>query len=270
MDDLQYGLDSLSEWIERHDPALPPDQLLPTDNPLEIPTLRLDRQPRGAEMPWRLYGELRRHIDMDGAGTLHFYTDDRRYGDLYLTPGKLLNIHPACVVEPNYSLFNETPVAFGLQQIYKKRWLARVAQDAGIRAFVDLNVAVKWYAYNLLGVPKGWRSFCTRGYASRPAALDYEWRLATRVAGTDDILFVVYNGGDTARKFCQERGCVYVSPLVTLKRRAAAARDTYQHVALPISAFLTRGSPAEQEAEWIRRMQVERLDNRQDNEEKEQ
>ena len=96
---------------------------------------------------------------MNGTGTLHFYTDDYRFNAVYEHPEKILQQNPAQIVEPNFSLFNETPIAFGLQAIYKKRLVARQMQEEGIRVFVDLNVANKFYAFNLLGVPKGWSAF---------------------------------------------------------------------------------------------------------------
>ena len=95
---------------------------------------------------------------MLGAGTLHFYTDDYRFQSVYDHPEKILQHNPANIVEPNFSLFNETPIAFGLQHIYKKRFLARACQEKGIRVFVDLNVAPKYYKVNFLGVPRGWSS----------------------------------------------------------------------------------------------------------------
>lgn len=248
--DTDYGGLDVAEWLRGRMEL--PDTLLPTDNGLDIPALRPDRQPRGAELPWRLYGELKRDHDMEGRGTVHFYTDDDRYPDIYQSPGKLLRMRPSCIVEPNYSLFDTTPVAFGLQQIYKKRWIARSMQDEGIGVLVDLNVANKWYAYNLVGVPAGWRSFCTRGYASRPNALEMEWRLAVEVAGTEDILFVVYSGGETARRFCCEHGGVYVSPLVTVRRRQDAVERMRRNVAVPLPELARRGGVAERMAAAMR------------------
>lgn len=93
---------------------------------------------------------------MNGGGTLHFYTDDYRFNAIYEHPERILQHNPAQIVEPNFSLFNETPIAFGMQAIYKKRMIARQMQEQGIRVFVDLNVANKFCAFNLLGVPKGW------------------------------------------------------------------------------------------------------------------
>lgn len=200
-----------------------PDCLFPSNNQLEIPALRLDVQPSFVEIPFLCYGEQRRSKDMHGQGVLHFYTDDYRWSAIYEHPEKILRHNPGAVVEPNYSLFNETPLAFGLQAIYKKRWLGRMMQERGIPVFVDLNVANKWYALNLFGVPKGYGSFCTRGYSDRLAALEYEYFLAERVAEGNLKHFVVYGGGMSVRDWClSHNNTFYVTPIIAIKNKLKA------------------------------------------------
>ena len=53
-----------------------PDCLFPTDNELEIPCLLSDVQPKYIEIPFYCFGEQARTTNMNGSGTLHFYTDD--------------------------------------------------------------------------------------------------------------------------------------------------------------------------------------------------
>lgn len=199
-----------------------PDCLFPTDNDWEVPALRLDRQPDFCQIPWLCYGEQKRTFDMGGTGTLHFYTDDYRYGDIYEHPEKILQHHPRNIVEPNFSLFNETPSAFGLQAVYKKRWIARAMQEKGLGVFVDLNVAQKFYKLNLIGIPKGYGSFCTRGYSDRLPALELEYNIAKTIAGDNELLFVCYGGGRECKAFCQSVGAVYVTPIATAKQKDKA------------------------------------------------
>ena len=97
-----------------------PDSLFPTDNDFEVPSLRLDMAASTCEIPFVCFGEQKRTFKMNGTGTLHFYTDDYRFNAVYEHPEKILQHNPAQIVEPNFSLFNETPIAFGLQAIYKK------------------------------------------------------------------------------------------------------------------------------------------------------
>lgn len=71
------------------------DCLFPTDNDLEIPSLRLDMQPKVCSIPFRCFGEQKRTLDMEGCGTLHFYTDDYRFQSVYDHPEKILQSSPA-------------------------------------------------------------------------------------------------------------------------------------------------------------------------------
>lgn len=209
-----------------------PDCLFPTDNDFEIPTLRLDVQPRACEIPFLCFGEQKRSKDMEGVGTLHFYTDDYRFNGIWEKPEKILFHNPANIVEPNFSLFNETPIAFGMQLIYKKRFLSRSMQEKGIGVFVDLNVANKFYALNLLGVPLGYSSFCTRGYSDRIPSLEFEYNVAKRVANGNNFTFVVYGGGDVVKKWCQNNKCVYVTPIIAIKNKIKALEKISKNVAM--------------------------------------
>lgn len=201
-----------------------PDCLFPSDNDVEIPSLRQDMQAQVCDIPFLCFGEQKRTQNMNGQGTVHFYTDDYRFNSVYEHPEKILQHNPRNIVEPNFSLFNETPIAYGLQPIYKKRWIARQMQEKGIRVFVDLNVAAKYYALNMLGVPLGYASFCTRGYSERIASLEMEYDIASRCANGNPLLFVVYGGGERCCKFAQEKGCVYVTPVCDLKRDLRKAK----------------------------------------------
>ena len=208
-----------------------PDQLFPTDNDLEIPTLDIDMQAKECQTPFLCFGEQRRTFNLNGAGSLHFYTDDYRFSAIYEHPEKILQHHPAVIVEPNFSLYNEMPVSFGLQAIYKKRWIARCMQGKGIDVFVDLNVAQKFYQLNMIGVPRGWRAFATRGYSDRLNNLAFEYSIAKDWANGKEPLFVIYGGGDTCRRFAQENNCIYINPVVTTKKKLAALQKIHEGIA---------------------------------------
>lgn len=191
------------------------DCLFASDNDAEIPTLRLDMQANACNIPFVCWGEQKRTFQLNGTGTLHFYTDDYRFNTVYEHPEKITKANPGQIVEPNFSLFNEIPIAFGLQAIYKKRWIARVLQDRGVKIFVDLNVAQKYYKLNMIGVPLGWNAFATRGYSDRLSNLEYEYEIAKAWAKNDNPLFVIYGGGKSCRSFAKANGCIYVNPVVT-------------------------------------------------------
>lgn len=218
-----------------------PDTLFPSNNDAEIPTLRMDMQAREVSLPFLCWGEQKRTQNLLGLGTMHFYTDDYRYTALYNHPEQILRANPRNIVEPNYSLFDDMPVAFALQRIYKKRWIARAMQDRGIRIFVDLNSAQKFYRLNMLGVPMGWSTFATRGYSERLENLAFEYEIAKNWSQNNELLFVIYGGGTACRRFAQEHGCVYVSPAVTTKKKVEAVKKIHEGIAFFNEEFSIEG-----------------------------
>lgn len=198
-----------------------PDTLFASSNDWEIPDLDISMQAQECCLPVWKWGEQPRGGDLKGNGTIHFFTDDYKFQTLYEHPEKLANVHPRNIVEPNFSLYLDMAPAFGLQAIYKKRVIARMMQDRGIRVFVDLNVAQKFIKLNLIGVPRGWRSFATRGYSDNVGALELEYRIAeasASLAGRKP-LFVVYGGGKPCQDFCKEVGAIYVTPNLSIKNK---------------------------------------------------
>ena len=140
------------------------DVLYPSDNLYEIPCLRLDKQAGYLKLPFSPYGLGR---VTRSASTIHFYVDDYRFESVWRNPAKLLAGNATAVVEPNFSLYDTTPLAYGLQLIYKKRWIARYLQECGLGIYVDLNVSRKFDEYNILGVPDGFNAFAVRGSRGR-------------------------------------------------------------------------------------------------------
>ncbi len=207
------------------------DQLFPSDNDLEIPMLDLSMQATECQIPFLCFGEQRRTYNLNGEGTLHFYTDDYRFNAVYEHPEKILQHNPHAIVEPNFSLYNESPVAFGLQNIYKKRFIARAMQERGLQLFVDLNVAQKFYQLNMLGVPRGWRAFATRGYSDRLNNLAFEYTIAKDWAMGRTPLFVIYGGGTACKQFAQQNGCIYINPVVTTKKKLDALKKIQEGIA---------------------------------------
>lgn len=208
------------------------DQLFPTDNDFEIPVLDIEMQAKDVQIPFLCYGEQKRTFNLGGTATLHFYTDDYRFTSVFEHPEKVYAQHnPANIVEPNFSLFNETPISFGMQALYKKRWIAKAMQTKGIGVFVDLNVAQKWYQLNMIGVPRGWRAFATRGYSDRLNNLAFEYSIAKDWAEGKTPIFVIYGGGNECRRFAQEHGCVYINPVLTTKKELIAIKKIHEGIA---------------------------------------
>lgn len=190
------------------------DILYPSDNRYDIPCLRLDRQAGHLELPFVPYGTGRRNKRV---ATLHFYVDDYRFNALWKNPAKIFDNNPAAAVECNYSLFDTTPLAFGLQFIYQKRWMSRYWQENGIRIYVDLNVSSKFFEYNRMGVPDGWNAFATRGALGGLELLKAKFNQARQISGLDSPNLIVYGGGKEVHEFCCRHSLLYVHDYMTEK-----------------------------------------------------
>jgi len=189
-----------------------PDCLYESNNEYEIPNLLLEKQAGKLLLPLVAYGSIRRSMN---AQTVHFYVDDYRFNRIWENPAKILNGKIIAVVEPNTSLFDTTPLAYGLQQIYKKRWIARYWQECGILVYADLNVSTKFWEYNRMGIPNGYNAFATRGYADRLQFLKNELGMAKDISGKETPNIIVYGGGEKIRKFCIENNLLYIHDFMT-------------------------------------------------------
>ena len=194
------------------------DRLYDSDNEFDIPNLLLDQQPeRGVLLPFAAWGadsRLRKDI-----ATYCFYVEDYRFEAIWKDPTIVINSGCAAVVEPNLSLFDTTPIAYGLQQIYKKRWIARYYQECGIKVYADLNVARRFKEYNMLGIPKGYNAFATRGYSDKIEYLLEEIEVARQISGLERPNMIVYGGGAKIEQVAKENGLVYIEQFMQNKGR---------------------------------------------------
>ena len=69
----------------------------------------------------------------------------------------------------------------------------------------------------MLGVPKGWSAYATRGYTRFIDDLDSQYDRAAAHAGKAP-LFVVYGGGNEVEARCKERGWLWIMEVMTAKR----------------------------------------------------
>ena len=190
--------------------------MFPTNNEWGIPTLNVDLQATNLVAPALIWGGYGTSRTSRVSGTWLFYTEDYRMEALWKDPTPVLNSQCHAAAEPNFSCYEDMPMAFGLYQIYRKRWIARFWQSKGLPVIVDLNVSPKFYEFNMLGVPQGWRAYSTRGYTGRIDALDAEYDMAVNRAGTNDVLFIVYGGGKAVRAKCLERSWSWLPEMRTL------------------------------------------------------
>lgn len=192
------------------------DVLYESDNEFEIPNLRMDMQAGNLELPfspWGANSRLRKDVS-----TYHFYVDDYRFESLFKDPIKLLMSGCKSIVEPNCSLHDQTPIAYGLHLIYKKRWLSRWMQECGVRVYADLNVSHKFIEYNKMGIPKGYNAFFTRGLDGWIDSLKLDFTVAKEISGLDRPNLIVYGGGRRIQEFCRENGLLYVTDFINAKK----------------------------------------------------
>ncbi len=199
--------DDEGDIVELPLPGGVPDAIWPSDNEWGIPLLDITRQCDAVDLPIETWGAKGRKVK---AGTYHFYTEDYRFNAIWENPQQLLIAGCVNVVEPNFSVYDQVPRAVAIWATYRKRWLARYWQSQGVRVIVDLNVARPYDDINLMGVPKGWKAYATRGYSERLQSLDEEFAIAKKHAETDGVLFVVYGGGKAVREWCKSNGALWV------------------------------------------------------------
>jgi hypothetical protein len=184
------------------------DKLFPGEKEYGIPTLSLDYQATDVPYPFVKWAEISGKREM--RGTWHFYAYDGKLQNLWYNPHQLLSSNATAFVEINWSIRNVHPKAYALGQIYRKRQVSRWLQSKGKKIFVDMNVGGTWRSENLLGVPEGWKAYCTRGYTEKIMYISEQIGMAVDRAGTEDILFVVYGGGEIVADCCKEADCVHI------------------------------------------------------------
>lgn len=184
------------------------DMIFPSDNEWGIPSLLPQAPISGLPMPCERWGRFAR--GSFNGGTLHFYTDDARFETIWQTPEKIVFSQCKAILEPNVSTGNMTPRAFALWGIYRKRWISRWVQQHGIAVFVDLNVEPEFRDMNMLGVPRGWTHYATRGYDTRFEQMDEEYTIACQHADGKHVVFVVVGGGKATHAKCREMGWIHV------------------------------------------------------------
>jgi hypothetical protein len=215
---------------EADEVTIPLDSIWPSDNAYGVPSLDLAMQAESVPYPVWTWGSIGHSRPMPG--TWHFYTDDRKFEPLWRRPQRVLASGPAAIVEPNFSTTDQQPLACALWHVYRKRWLARYWQARGLRVFCDLNVdsslnhpcdGLHGAPPNLLGVPRGWRSYASRAHADSPGSLDLEWEVAQEWAAPQRPTFLVVGGGRKVKALAQERGWVWVPEQMQIVHQKAEA-----------------------------------------------
>jgi hypothetical protein len=215
-DDSDEDTDSENDEKEAFYRSMWKDVLYDSNNEFDIPNLLLDNQAGHLELPlspWGANSRLRKDVS-----TYHFYVDDYRFEALFKDPIKLVTSGCKAIVEPNCSLHDQTPIAWGLQLLYKKRFLSRYLQECGIKVYVDLNVSHKFIEYNKMGIPKGYNAFFTRGLDGWMESLNSDFKTAQEISGLESPNLCVYGGGEEIQEFCRQHSLLYVTDFINAKK----------------------------------------------------
>jgi hypothetical protein len=199
-----------------------PAALYASDNEWGIPSLLPKLQAQHVAPPVMPWGSVGRGQIM--RGTWHFYVDDDRFASLLRHPERIAATCPAVACEPNVTVFDQMPRWEMLASVGAKRTAARAFQELGIPVLVDVNVPARYRDLALVGVPKGWAAYCTRGYSARPDDLREEYALALQYCGLQPLLLVV-GGGAAIEALCRTLpGTVWVPDHRTQVRLARKAQ----------------------------------------------
>lgn len=207
--------DNEGDMINNNEDFFIPDCIYNSNNIYDIPTLDISLQAKELILPLKPYGAEKR--TNGGVGTYHFYVDDYRFEAIWKNPVNILKSGCTQIVEPNLSLYDTTPISYGLFLIYKKRWISRFLQGKGFKVYADLNVSEKFYDYNLMGIPDGYNSFFTRGYTGRNRYLQLEYEQAKKISGMETPNMVVYGGSNEIKEFCAKKNLTFVKDFVNSK-----------------------------------------------------
>ena len=155
------------------------------------------------------------------------YCTDAKFATLLRNPDLLIATGCDYTTEVNISSYEEDPLPIALSQLFRKRCVTRVWQDAGIKVFIDLHVSGITRDLVFDGVSPQHELFCTR-YKARDLSGDYLGMEAVYddfdlVSGfvDEDVTptFLVYGVPETKKKECEANGWLCISPITNRSRK---------------------------------------------------
>jgi len=194
------------------------DIAFPSEDTFEIPILDINMQAEVLELPFMVWSMQRasKALPRGEVATLSFYAHDVTFEPLWKNPDKIVEQRVRQVVEVNFSCNTEMPMAAGLWQIYRKRWLSRYWQSKGIKIVADLCVAEKFQEINFLGIPRGWQTYCDRGYSGNPESYLRMYEKCVAHADGKPVSYSIYGGGAEVRNLCSQQGWLWLPDEKTL------------------------------------------------------
>lgn len=126
-----------------------------SDNVLGIPTIQKDDY-----VPdWLVPYQKRIRTDKGlGGGAVHTFLDDYRFQNLWNRPFDTLSIieRIGAALSPDFSLFNNWPIAVQIWNVYRNRWLGAFWQTRDIKVIPTVSWSdYRSYDFCFLGVEEG-------------------------------------------------------------------------------------------------------------------
>ena len=186
-EDPNASVDKISDASEHLDGVrdLSNGLIFPSDLPYDMPELRLDMIPDKCPEPLEVFSGH----EVDGKDIIGedkwkemwwlavwhtgcrginwrksipcFYTDDFHFDPVYTDPAKntkkILNLGISGAMMPNYTIYNEMPIALWVWAAYRSFYVARYFQEAGIQVIPDIQTGGRDEVMDisLLGIPQG-------------------------------------------------------------------------------------------------------------------
>ena len=188
---------------------------LDLDGEFELPQLLAQTIDSTDELPgrnsWEKWGRVNRSSQ---AEAWHHYASDAKFQTLLRDPDKLIATGAKYTAEINVSSFETDPFPVAVSQLFRKRCVTRVWQDAGIKTFIDLHVSGVTRLLVMDGVPREHGLFCTRykkndlngDHLGFEAVVQDHDLVLDHISEDVDPVFVVYGVPDRYQADCEKRG----------------------------------------------------------------
>lgn len=136
-------------------PIIRSDRLI---DPEAVPTLWIPGENQNGIVLWNFNSDSTRGLDFARA-VVAFYVEDKRFESVWNdTAGHIqpiVNKHTYGMISPNFSCYYDFPAALRMWNVFRSRWIARYAQEAGLRVMPDISGSPEDVEWIFDGIEKG-------------------------------------------------------------------------------------------------------------------
>lgn len=163
-----------------------------------IPVL-LPRFSSELTLPFVAWGSRSRYAAF--TGTYHFFVDDFRFEALWNCPDKItgLNFKETILVEPDFSIPDDSDFPIFLYQLYRRRYLSRYWQSLGFRIIPNISAHSEFVSSVFDGISKDCQLYVTSGIATIPDLVSMQFDFIP----SDSASLIVCGGNKAVRSFCE-------------------------------------------------------------------